>query len=398
MLAPPAGMRDLLPPEAAARQWLSAELTRLFETWGYDLVTTPPFEHAEVIERGLDTIDRRDLLRFVEPESGEVALLRPDITPQIARVVATRLADRPPPYRLCYAGSVIRQRRERARRRRQIAQAGVEHIGTAGPEADAEVIALAARALEALGVDEFRIELHQVGLIREALAEVPEDRRAAALEAVSRKDKRGLRGKLVAAVDLYGGMEVLRDARKVFGDRLRPLRAIVRSLEARELGDKIAFDLGEARDAAYYSGVSFTILAPGPGEPLGAGGRYDGLLARFGAPLPATGFGLDLANVEWALAAAGRSIAAPGPVRFAVAGPERERAAAALRAAGHAAAVVARSALDYARAWGYHAAVTARRGELEARRASDGAQRTFSKIPALARWAKEAPSTGSGHA
>src|SRR5690606_5556749 len=135
-LAPPSGMRDLLPPEAAARSWLSRRVTQVFEAWGYELVTTPPFEHAEVIERGLETVDRRDLLRFVEPESGEVALLRPDITPQIARIVATRLADRPPPFRLCYAGSVIRQRRGRARKQRQIVQAGVEHVG-GGDEADA---------------------------------------------------------------------------------------------------------------------------------------------------------------------------------------------------------------------------------------------------------------------
>ena len=76
LLAPPAGMRDLLPPEASARAELSSKLTRLFTRWGYQLVTTPPFEHAEVIERGLDALDRRDLLRFVDPSTGEVALLR----------------------------------------------------------------------------------------------------------------------------------------------------------------------------------------------------------------------------------------------------------------------------------------------------------------------------------
>ena len=99
-LAPPAGMRDLLHPESDARRALGARLLRTFALHGYDLVTTPPFDHAEVLERGLAAVDRRDLLRFVEPETGEVALLRPDITPQIARIVATRLADRPAPWRL----------------------------------------------------------------------------------------------------------------------------------------------------------------------------------------------------------------------------------------------------------------------------------------------------------
>jgi ATP phosphoribosyltransferase regulatory subunit len=404
-LAPPAGMRDLLPPEAAARQWLGEELTRIFGTWGYELVTTPPFEHAEVIERGLDTVDRRDLLRFVEPESGEVALLRPDITPQIARVVATRLAHRPPPFRLCYAGSVIRQRQGRARRQRQIAQAGVEHIGSAGADADAEVIALAVRTLEKLGLEQFHVELHAVGLVRELITELPTAAREPALRAIAQKDGAELRRiigdvrvarSLTAAIDLYGGLEVLRDARKVFGAALKPLTAIVRSLEARGIGPRIALDLGEARDAGYYTGVSFTILAPGPGEPLGAGGRYDGLLGRFGAPLPATGFGLDLANVEWALASAGRSIEAPRPIRLVVAGDDAEETSNALRAAGHAAAVIAsRGALDYARAWGYDASVICRRGRLDAVRAHDGATRSFSdrtltKLEALARWASAA--------
>jgi ATP phosphoribosyltransferase regulatory subunit len=367
ILAPPAGMRDLLPPEAAARQWLGARLTQLFEAWGYDLVTTPPFEHAEVIERGLETIDRRDLLRFVEPETGEVALLRPDITPQIARIVATRLADRPPPFRLCYAGSVIRQRQGRARRQRQIAQAGIEHIGTAGPEADAEVIALAARVLEELGLEEFRVELHQVGLLTEALRGVPD--REGALDALERKDRaelaRAMAGasgadRVLAAIDLYGGTEVLGDARRLFGEDLAELADVIARLEAAGLGPRLALDLGEVREAAYYTGVSFRVLARGPGEPIGSGGRYDGLLARFGAPLPATGFGLDLSNLEWALAAAGRAFAAPRPARFVVAGEDRERVASSLRAAGFCAAALwtpAEQALDYARAWGYDAAV-----------------------------------------
>lgn len=405
-------MRDLLPPDAAARAWLGGHLTRLFGAWGYDLVTTPPFEHAEVIERGLETVDRRDLLRFVEPHTGEVALLRPDITPQIARIVATQLADRPPPFRLCYAGSLIRQRRGRARTRRQIAQAGVEHIGGAGEEADAEVIALAAQALEAAGLAEFRIELHLVGLPRAALGDVPEAARPAAEAALSRKDAAELsrvltaagvaapaRRRLAGAVELYGGAEVLREAADVFGptasEPLAALASVAGRLEERGLGPRLAFDLGEVRDNAYYTGVSFTLLASGPGEPLGSGGRYDGLLARFGADAPATGFGLDLSNLEWALAAAGRPVRAPRAVRLVVCGPAREHAAGVLREAGTTAAVLAEDtlerALDYARAWGYDAAVICRQGGAEAHRLADGERRLLDlgALAALARWVED---------
>jgi ATP phosphoribosyltransferase regulatory subunit len=406
-------MRDLLPPEAAARAWLGSKLTDLFHRWGYDLVTTPPFEHAEVLERGLETVDRRDLLRFVEPETGEVALLRPDITPQIARIVATRLADRPSPWRLCYSGSVIRQRRGRARTQRQIAQAGVEHVGGVGVEADAEVIALAAASLESVGLSEFTIELHLVGLARRALAEVPEAARAAAELALTRKDGAELirilsdtrindetRRRLLGAAELYGGVEVLREAAEVFGPPaeapLVRLRSVVDRLTDRGLVDRLALDLGDVRGASYYTGVSFTLLAPGPGEPLGSGGRYDDLLSRFGLDAPATGFGLDLANVEWALATAGRAAETPRPVRFVVCGEaaRREEVSRALRDAERVAAVLhdasASGALDYARAWGYDAAVVCQERGAQVLRAADGQARDLDRtaLDELARWVR----------
>src|SRR5690606_27952373 len=206
-----------------------------------------------------------------------------------------------------------------------------------GDEADAEVIALAAETLTTLGLESFRIELHLVGLARAALAELPEAARPAAEIALVRKDAAELarvldesgagpaeRRTLLGALELYGGVDVLREAKRVFGASsrgpLKTLAGVIDRLSARGLGSRLALDLGEVRDARYYTGVSFTILAHGPGEPLGSGGRYDGLLARFGAKAPATGFGLDLSNVEWALVTAGRWVDAPRPVRFVVSG------------------------------------------------------------------------------
>src|SRR5215472_17690716 len=110
----PSGMRDLLPEEAAARRSLSRSILDSFALHGYSIVTPPVFEFAEVLERGLGTLDPADVLRFVEPESGEVAALRPDMTPQIARLIATRLRDRPPPMRIAYEGTVLRRRSGRA--------------------------------------------------------------------------------------------------------------------------------------------------------------------------------------------------------------------------------------------------------------------------------------------
>jgi ATP phosphoribosyltransferase regulatory subunit len=398
-LAPPAGMRDLLPPEAAARRRLARAIAESFASYGYELVTTPPFEHAEVIERGLDTVDRRELLRFVDSDTGEVALLRPDITPQIARVVATRLADRPPPYRLAYEGQVIRRRRGRARRQRQIAQAGVECIGSPSPGADVEVIELASRTLSALGLAEHRIELGLSPVARTALAAVPEALRAEANDALTRKDRSALdaiavraslrgraRATLIEMVDLWGGPEALDAARRVFTDReaserLDALADVHARLVARGLGERVTLDLGEVRGFGYYTGPSFLLLAEGPGEPIGAGGRYDELLGRFGAPFPATGFGLDLDHLEWALGSAGARAAWRGPAKIALRGDELgcARVADALREHGAIVSTVAHDgeqATAFARAWGYDVVIAVDRGVARARRmVDDGAAR-----------------------
>ncbi|MCB9591223.1 MAG: ATP phosphoribosyltransferase regulatory subunit [Sandaracinaceae bacterium] len=399
-------MRDLLPPEADARAWLSSRLIRCFGRWGYQRVTTPPFEVAEVIERGLDALDRRDLLRFVDPSTGEVALLRPDITPQIARIVATRLADRPAPHRLAYGASVVRQRRGRARRQRVLAQAGVECIGLAHVDADAEVVRLAASALDEVGLSKYRIELSFVALARDALDRVRPAARADVEAALLLKDAATLRSlvasedasvarALVGAASLYGDpREVLPRARRVFGDEpaLAELAQVVKRLD----GLPLVVDLGEIRGMTYYTGTSFTLLADGPGEPVGSGGRYDGLMARFGAPSPATGFGIDLSNLEWALHAAGRPVTPPRDARFVVcggSGERRERVAFDLRAAGHVAAVVpargARPALDYARSWGYDAAVVCDARGAEVHRLSDGARKRLPRaLASLGTWAR----------
>ncbi len=108
----PAGMRDLLPEEALGHLALSRALIGSFQRFGYEPVSVPPFEYAEVLEHDLGPLDASQLLRFVEPESGEVVALRSDMTPQIARLVAARLSDVPSPARLCYEGAVVRRAAE----------------------------------------------------------------------------------------------------------------------------------------------------------------------------------------------------------------------------------------------------------------------------------------------
>ena len=118
----------------------------VFDGWGYSRIVTPAFEVADVLERGLGKDARAAAIRFVEPGTGQIVALRPDITPQVARVVATRMRDVPRPLRLSYEGSVMRMATGHGQR--ELVQAGIELMGAQSPDGDAEVLALASAVLQ----------------------------------------------------------------------------------------------------------------------------------------------------------------------------------------------------------------------------------------------------------
>lgn len=348
-MAPPDGTRDLLPPEAASRRRRTRAIAEVLELHGYALVTTPPFELAETIERGAGG-DPRDTLRFVDPETGEICVFRPDLTVQVARLVASGLRDRPAPHRLFYEGHVLRARRGRGRRQRQIAQIGAECIGISGARGDAEVIELASRALEQIALVH-HVEIAAVPMVRALLEHVPPTWRTPVTEALGRKDRHAVQRALEqAGVDLaigravlelegmVGRADVLERARRTLApfaaSHLSAVEALAEELSRRGLSERLRFDLGEVRGFDYYTGPSFSLLADGPGEALGGGGRYDELLGRFGAPLPASGFAIDLDHVARAIEAQGAHTRESRRVQVTVLGAESHATLSLLRARG----------------------------------------------------------------
>jgi ATP phosphoribosyltransferase regulatory subunit len=362
-------MRDLLPEEAAARRGLSRSLLDSFALHGYEVVTPPVFEFAEVLERGLGTLDPADVLRFVEPESGEVAALRPDMTPQIARMIATRLRGRPLPFRLGYEGTVLRRRSGRARKHRQIPQVGVELAGVPGPEGDLELLALASDGLVAAGLDRFQIDIGDAGIVRALLAPLSPEAQTTISEALARKDPAEVEEAceqaraphaeaLVALTAFHGGREALvegtaRLAATPAAPAVARLLALFDAARARGLGGELTADVGEVRGFAYYTGPIFHAYAAGTGNALGSGGRYDELLANFGWDLPAAGFAFDLDRLREALQAAGATPSAP--LRVVVVGAPDAPRVLDLRARGVAAVAAPdrSSGLAWARAWGF---------------------------------------------
>jgi ATP phosphoribosyltransferase regulatory subunit len=319
-LSLPSGLRDLLPDHSAHLAELSARLQDVFSRFGYRRLFLPTLERLEVVERGLSAAALADVLKFVEPGSGEVVAIRPDITPQIARLYAARPDALPSPARLCYDGPVLRAREARAGRPREVYQAGVELLGAGGPEADAEMLVLLARALERVGLRGAVVEVGHARFAEAILlaAGIPGKGLAEAWDALARKDEAGLaqaaarargpagaRAAVPALAGLYGDGALSRAralARAVPGARaaLEEVEAVLRRARRRGV-DGVEVDLGETRGLGYYTGITFAGYAPGAGSTVAAGGRYDELLARFGRPDPAIGFAVDLEFATQAL-------------------------------------------------------------------------------------------------
>src|ERR1700741_2160475 len=180
----PTGMHDLLPPEAEVEAQVVARLMATLAAHGYERVKPPLVEFEETLFSGAGATMANATFRMMDPASHRMIGVRADMTPQIVRIAAARLADAPRPLRLSYAGQVLRVTGSEIRPERQIGQVGAELIGAAGPAADVEVIAVAGEALTAIGVPELSVDVTLPTLVP-AVAEAYDiaGARAAALRA-----------------------------------------------------------------------------------------------------------------------------------------------------------------------------------------------------------------------
>ncbi|HYJ21031.1 MAG TPA: ATP phosphoribosyltransferase regulatory subunit [Solirubrobacterales bacterium] len=311
----PPGTRDVLPEEMRELRRLQRALLDVFESRGYGEVSTPAIEYDEVLARG-DSRTAGVAYRFFD--EGDLLALRSDMTVPIARLAASRLAGAQTPLRLCYMASAYRAVRPQRGQMREFIQAGVELIGEPAPQGTAEVVEVLEAALDAAGLDRAVIGLGDADLYRQLLTEfgVEGEARDSIIGRLATHDLVGLEAEL-AAVDgisdeqgatcialsqLRGGSEVLAEARALGGAAVERatarLQETYEELERRGVADRVQIDLGLLRDLGYYSGAILEVYDPALGHVLGGGGRYDGLLKRFGVDLPAAGFSLYLERVH----------------------------------------------------------------------------------------------------
>jgi ATP phosphoribosyltransferase regulatory subunit len=306
----PPGSQDLVLDAARARRRMQAEWFELAESRGYSEVIPPTFEYEEVFTLGVGPALTSRLIRFLDRD-GRLVALRADFTSSIARLAASRLADHPLPLRLCYAGKVYRQEAEGGGRSREIFQMGAELIGDGSAEADVEILRLALDTLRARGVTDFQVNLGDIRFVEPLLAGLADANADRLRVAIDRKDRVALAGAardigapaavaraLVELPELIGRGEVLRRASALAsgpeGEAAIERLARIDALLEPEEREHVVYDLGEIRGLGYYTGIQFEIFAAGVGRAVGHGGRYDGLLALYGADRPAIGFAVDM--------------------------------------------------------------------------------------------------------
>jgi ATP phosphoribosyltransferase len=351
----PRGFRDTLFQEACERRALVASIEGVFAAWGYLPVDTPVVEDCATLEAGAGASLEGVAFRLIDSD-GALLALRPEMTLPIARVVATRLSGVPGPFRIRYAADVYRERASLRGEARQFTQVGVELIGANDAASDAEVVSLMDGALDAAGLRGYAIGIGTVAVLRALMEACRGDGTWCrdVLAAAHRSDlieiglltrRNGIEpaaGEVLRALSrIRGGADAIAECR----DLLRPLglEAAVGTLqqtwellEATGVADRARVDFGIMRSFDYYTGLIVEAYAPGLGLPLGGGGRYDDVLAAYGAPMPAAGFALSLERVMIALQEQGAA-SAVSPLGAVIGGRESAevmRAAARVRARG----------------------------------------------------------------
>src|SRR5215468_10119677 len=175
----PKGAKIYLPDEAALKRQVEATLWGVFRKWGYREIVTPAYEYFDVLSQGTDADLQERMFKMVDRESGRLLALRADVTPQIARIVATRMRDEPRPLRLAYVTNVFRYDEPHVGRYREFHQAGVELVGLPNPEGDAEMIAMTVECLRVLGLGDFQIDVGQADFFRGILEDLSADEETA---------------------------------------------------------------------------------------------------------------------------------------------------------------------------------------------------------------------------
>lgn len=309
ILHTPEGVRDIYNGECRRKNYVQNILTGVLHSYGYEDIQTPTFEFFDVFSREVGTVPSKELYKFFDRE-GNTLVLRPDVTPSIARAAAKYYTEADMPVRLCYAANTFINHSDLQGRLKETTQIGAELIGDGSVAADAELIAMVVESLLKVGLMEFQVSIGYVDFFKSLLraSDFTEEMELELRELISNKNIYGvhellgqtaiapeLKEAFAAIPNLFGSVEILEKAgqyavTKGAEDALKRLRDIYSLLCAYGYEKYVTFDLGVVSKYKYYTGIIFQAFTYGTGEPVAKGGRYDTLMDHFGKPAPATGF------------------------------------------------------------------------------------------------------------
>lgn len=320
ILHTPEGVRDIYNTECQRRISVTTKLQEIIRTYGYHDIQTPTFEYFDIFREERGTVAVKDMYKFFDRE-GNTLVLRPDITPSIARCVAKYYKQSCMPIRLCYLGNTYVNNLSYQGKLKETTQMGAELINDGSIDADAEMIAMSIRCLLASGLTEFQIELGHVqffealveeaGLTPEEEEEVRlriEDKNLFGVEDILEKKKisESLKELFYKMPELFGTLDILGKTRAMTNNEkaiaaITYLEQIYELLTVYGYEKYVTFDLGMLSMYHYYTSIIFRAYTYGMGESVLAGGRYDHLLEQFGKEAPAIGMAINIDPLVTAL-------------------------------------------------------------------------------------------------
>ena len=320
LLHTPEGVRDVYQKEYARKLVIEGRIRRILKQYGYDELQTPSFEFFDIFNKERGSVDSRELYKFFDRE-GNTLVLRPDMTPPVARCAAKYYTDENLPIRLSYLANTFINYSSYQGRLKEATVQGAELIGDDTSDADAEIIAMTIDSLKSAGLRDFQVDIGQVeffnGLVEEAglsteteeqLRELIEEKNFFGVEELVSEQKlsKALSDLFLKLPDLFGPVEVIETARSMTDNprclaAIRRLENLYRILGYYGLSDYVSFDLGMLGKYKYYTGIIFRGVTFGMGEPIVSGGRYDGLMRQFGKDAPSVGFSISIDGLLAAL-------------------------------------------------------------------------------------------------
>lgn len=318
----PRGTRDFLFKDMKERKQVENTLRSVFERYGYGEIKTPIFEDLTLFTEKSGEAIKEEIYHFKDKGNRDLAL-RPELTAPVARLYLNKLQKSAKPIKMYYFGSCFRYERPQAGRFRQFWQFGCELIGGRSPEAEAEVIAMAAQSLDELGLNDYKFHIGNLGIIRSLLidAKTPEDEQQQIMSLIDKGDVEGLekllndfkapnslKKVLLRLIRIKGHDEVIGEVSSIVKNCKEAFKALDDLEDLLNLLKTFGFtnyvvDLGIARGLDYYTGIVFEIYIHGLGaqKQISGGGTYNLIEIFGGEQVESTGFAFGFDRVMEAL-------------------------------------------------------------------------------------------------